>query len=52
MKKEVDVKKLLKNQNEDINEIELAEKEVIQSINEIKYNYGQFGNIIKAMNTI
>ena len=33
-------------------EIELAEKEVVQSINEIKYNYGQLGNIIKAMNTI
>lgn len=33
-------------------EIELAENEVIQSINEIKYNYGQLGNIIRAMNNI
>lgn len=33
-------------------EIELAEKEVIQSINEIKYNYGQLSNIVKVMKNI
>lgn len=38
--------------NYEKDEIELAESEIIQSINEIKYNYSQFGNIIKAMKSI
>ena len=33
-------------------EIELAENEVVQSINEIKYNYSQLDNIIKIMSSI
>ena len=32
--------------------IELAENEVIQSINEIKYNYSQLDNIIKIISNI
>lgn len=38
--------------NYEQDEIELAEIEVIQSINEIKYNYKQIDNIIKTINNI
>ena len=38
--------------NYEQDEIELAESEVIQSINEIKYNYKQIDNIIKIINSI
>ena len=38
--------------NYEQDEIELAENEVIQSINEIKYNYSQLDNIIKIISNI
>ena len=38
--------------NYEQDEIELAENEVIQSINEIKYNYSQLDNIIKIISSI
>ena len=38
--------------NYERDEIELAENEVIKSINEIKYNYNQLDNIIKIMKNI
>lgn len=38
--------------NYEQDEIKLAENEVIQSINEIKYNYSQLGNIIKLFYSI
>ena len=38
--------------NYEQDEIELAENEVIQSINEIKYNYRQLDNIIKIISNI
>ena len=38
--------------NYEQDEIELAENEVIQSINEVKYNYSQLDNIIKIISNI